>query len=248
MKSTKARIAIVVSVISIIVILLCVALMFKNASKDNTPVDIGNNDQNGKTVLPGDDEKIYNSISGESTDSVKLFPDITHEQVKTMLGSVSLPSSFCWYYDNTIYSSKKSISTSGILKMEGSDYRIEIYSNKNVLNKTVISEGDGVTIQNNIDGTVSEFSKNSFDMFSEAGVPDISMFLSDDGFDFDYTLIDSEFGSLIFASFTSEKDGYSQKQEYYISLDYGIVVRADCYENDRIIYSLTTKALYELET
>ena len=43
--------------------------------------------------------------------------------------------------------------------------------------------------------------------------------------------------------FTSKDGDYSQLQKYTLSLDFGIVTEAYCYENDVLIYELTTNAL-----
>jgi hypothetical protein len=198
-------------------------------------------------VLPGDEEKIYQSISGIPTDSVTLIPDITHQQVKELMSHLTVPDAFCWYYSHTLYSSKKSSTSSGILKMDEGSYRIESYTPDGVLTKTIVGEGDSISVSNNLYSTVSEFPSSTTSVFVEAGVPDIQRFISDDGLDFEYTLVNSDYGTLIFAEFVSDKNGYVQRQEYYISLDYGIVIKADCYENNNIIYALTTTALYELE-
>lgn len=247
LKINKTVISIAICIVSLIVIALSLCFFAFNRQHDGLNKNSENNFNTNKTVLPGDEEKIYQSISGVSNDSVKLVPDITHEQVKEMLNTLSPPSSFCWYYTHTLYSSKKSNTTTGILKIDGGNYRIETYNTDGFLMKSIIGEGDGISVLNNTYGTVSEFSSESTSVFIEAGVPDIEKFASDSGTDFDYTLVNSIYGTLLFARFESEINGYSQTEEYYISLDYGIVIKADCFENGNVIYSLATTALYELE-
>lgn len=247
LKIDKTVISVAICIVSLIVIALSLCFFAFNRQHDGLNKNSENNFNTNKTVLPGDEEKIYQSISGVSNDSVKLVPDITHEQVKEMLNTLSPPSSFCWYYTHTLYSSKKSNTTTGILKIDGGNYRIETYNTDGFLMKSIIGEGDGISVLNNTYGTVSEFSSESTSVFIEAGVPDIEKFASDSGTDFEYTLVNSIYGTLLFAHFESEINGYSQTEEYYISLDYGIVIKADCFENGNVIYSLATTALYELE-
>ena len=247
MKITKTGISVLICAISLIIIIpLLVFLYFFNADSEAGLPNIKNESSEDKTVIPGDDDKIYDSIRGNVHDTVGIIPDINHDTVKEMLANVKAPDAFCWYYDSTVYSSKKSSTASGILKLDSNNYKIELYSADGTLSKTVIGESESVTVQNNIHGTLSEFAAESADMFAEAGVPDISMFSNDTGTDFEYSLVTSEYGTLLYAEFETAKDGYSQSEQYYISLDYGIVIRADCYENENIVYSLSTTALYEL--
>ncbi len=247
MKITKTGISVLICAISLVIIIpLLMFLFFFNSESETGLTNIKNESSEDKTVLPGDDEKIYESIRGNVHDTVNIVPGITHDTVKEMLSTLEVPNAFCWYYDSTVYSSKKSSTVSGILKLDNENYRIELYSADGTLSKTIIGESESVTVQNNIHGTLSEFNSESTDMFSEAGVPDVSMFSTDAGTGFEYTLVTSEYGTLLYAEFETAKDGYSQSEQYYISLDYGIVIRADCYENDNIVYSLSTTALYEL--
>ncbi len=44
-------------------------------------------------------------------------------------------------------------------------------------------------------------------------------------------------------NFISHIGSYVQLQVYNINLDYGAVVSAKCYENDKLIYSLTTNSI-----
>ena len=247
MKINKTSIPLIICIVSLIIITVFLSFLAFNRNSEITPNNVEKDFNTNKTVLPGDEEKIYQSIAGIPDSSVKLVPDITHGQVKEMLKSLSPPQSFCWYYTHTLYSSKKSNTTSGILKIDNRDYRVEIYNTDGTLIKNIVGENDSISVQNNIYETISEFSYDSTTVFIEAGVPDIEKFASDSGTDFEYTLVNSIYGTLLFARFNSEKNGYTQTEEYYISLDYGIVIKADCFENGNVIYSLSTTALYELE-
>lgn len=207
----------------------------------------GSSDKNdiSHTVLPGDGDVIYESLHDAPRESVCLFPDVTHETVKELIANVDSPSSYCWYYTSTLYSSRKDMSRHGILIRNDGKYKIEQYDANNRLVRTVTLENGSLTVD--ADGSRSEFSPEQTSLFAEAGVPDANTFLTSSGEEFNYTLVESDYGTLLYAEFVSAKDGYEQTETYYISLDYGIVVRADCYENGTLIYSLETNALYELE-
>lgn len=198
-----------------------------------------------KNVLPGDDEKIIASLNGEKIEGITVFPEISHDKVKLLLKDVSLRESFCWYFKSTLYSSKKSVTEHGTVKFDSGNYRIELFDAAMSLKKTIIQENDVVFVRTDTES--SEFSAMFTNVFNEAGVPGVSDFVSSGEQDYVFTLIESDYGTLLFAEFINSKNEYSIKEQYYISLDFGIVVRADCYENERLVYSLETTALYELD-
>ncbi len=221
------------------------SITFENREKENV------SDLPDKIQLPGNNNKIYSSLNHEIFEDTHVYPSVSHENVKQLLRALETPSVYYWYYNSSIISSAKVRTTSGIMKYNNGNYMIENYSgdtNGN-LEKTVIEENGVVSVQtyNNSQTSISEFDSETTNAFIEAGVPDISAFINSDGENFRYTLHDSEYGKLLYAEFTSEKDGYSQEQHYYISLDFGIVIKAECYENGTLIYALNTLTLYELE-
>ena len=173
-----------------------------------------------------------------------VFPDISSDQVKVLLENVNVPESYAWYFRSTLHSARSSVSENGIMLFSDDSYKLELFDENSNLKKTVVQEGGNVSVA--IGDNNAEFA-SSADAFEEAGVPSLSDFMSSELNDFNFSLVESNIGSLLYAEFVSTKGKYSQSEQYYISLDYGIVVRADCYENGTKIYSLETTALYELE-
>lgn len=235
--------------LSVVILIIAVSLFVffrnKNDFLGKTDKD-GNSETISKVVLPGDDEKIFSSLNGESIPSVAVFPDIPAKRVKELLSAVKTPESFCWYYTHTLNSSRISQKEFGIARFDVDTYKIEVYDNSSQLKKTVLEDNGTVVI--NTDGNSKEFVSFFTDPFKEAGVPSLSDFLKTDTLNMTYSLVESEYGSLIYAQFVSTKGPYMQTEQYYISLDYGIVVRADCYENGILVYHLETNALYEVES
>ena len=219
---------------------LLILILFSSCTNRREPErkDPQTDSSESHTVLPGDGNILYDSLHDTPTESVRVFPDITHARVKELLSSVVPPERYCWYYTSVLYSSVKSLSRTGILIFDSGDYKAEVYDDNNRLYKSVsLRDGALYTEQN---GAEKELPAGKSSVFSEAGIPELSSFLSDSGEDFSYTLSESDYGTLLYAVFSVEKGSYSQKQEYYISLDYGLVVRVDCYENDSLIYHLET--------
>lgn len=205
----------------------------------------------GKIQLPGNDAKIYASLDDDVAGDSHLYPEISHDNVKSLLTSITTPDVYYWYFNSTILSSANEYSTNGILKFNNGNYMIESYmsGSDGKLLKSVIEEDGIVTIQthNYSRTSTAEFNSESTNAFIEAGVPELALFLNDSGDDFKYSMHDSEYGKILYAEFISQKDGYSQEQRYYISLDFGIVIKAECYENGHLVYALNTITLYELE-
>lgn len=213
--------------------------------------DSDNDDDNpihSDVVLPGDENSIYNTLHGKVSDSVYVYPSLEHDNVKNMLSSVVPPENFSWYFTSELCSTSDKLSKHGILFYSSGEYRIELYDSNDKLLQVVLTENGKIYCE--LDGKRSELSvaDGENDVFVEAGMVSLNTFLNDTVDEFDYTLVESDYGTLLYAAFSSTKESYSQLQEYYISLDYGVVVRADCYENDMLIYHLETNAIYELET
>lgn len=244
MKKNNLYIVLALAVFIIAIILFVISRSY-NATFENNDEQSGQ-DVISKVVLPGDDEKIFSSLNGQPDSSVIVIPDIPTERVKELLSAIKTPESFCWYYTHELNSSKNSLKESGIARFDIDTYKIEIYDRSSSLKKTVIEDNGIVSVSVNTGS--KEFVSLFTDAFKEAGVPSLSDFLGSESLNMQYSLVESEYGSLLYAEFVSAKDGYSQTEQYYISLDYGIVVRADCYENGKKIYHLETTALYEVES
>lgn len=131
--------------------------------------------------------------------------------VKELISDVEMPESYYWYFKSTIYSSKKSRSYEGIMKFDKGNYRIELYSDSGDLEKTVIEDSGIISVQTySGNANIAEFSASSTTVFAEAGVPSASAFIESDGEIYSYSLIESEYGTLLYAEFESKKDNFSQ--------------------------------------
>ncbi len=234
--------------IIVFIVLLFTAVSYFYFFHDNNSIN-GQNFENNKidTDETIDDDIIHETIKEHPSDSYQIYPKITHENVKELLSKVQTPDNFCWYFRSSLYSDIGILSENGILLADGDNYKIEIYSKDNILDRSIIKEGNYVSVSTEANKYEPQtYSSTEFSLFSEAGVPDPSTFLENISDQFTYSITDSEYGSLIYCSFQQALGSYSQKEEYYISLEYGIVIKASCYENEKLIYSLETTALYEL--
>lgn len=240
-KRTHAR-GILSAFLSAATLFSCVSCSFGRRSErdDNkkTPID-------SDTVLSGDGDSVYGSLRSETDESIYVYPTLSHDKVKEMLRAIVPPTRYSWYYTTELYSSTDSLSRKGIFSYVDGNMRVELYDKDDRLLKTVLTEEGVLYSESGEKRTELSTDHNSF--FVEAGMVSIDTFLNDTGDDFAYRLLDSDYGTVLFASFFSEKGTYSQRQEYSVSLDYGVVLSADCYENEALIYHLETNALYELD-
>ena len=83
LKINKTVISIAICIVSLIVIALSLCFFAFNRQHDGLNKNSENNFNTNKTVLPGDEEKIYQSISGVSNDSVKFFNDTATTEIYT---------------------------------------------------------------------------------------------------------------------------------------------------------------------
>ncbi len=237
--------------VTVIVLILLFAFIYITFNGTGSIPGNNDNDSTGKTVLPGDDGKIYASLHSEDSDTVSVYPEISKEDVTALLTAAkNQQSSYVWYYKSSLFSRDTSSSEYGIFRYSDNTYIVDIFGSDNSLLRTVTDNGTVILVQRyeaGIRDTQKSFSSNNTTIFDEIGVPEIDSFLNSGDIDFSYSLVDSNYGKLLYAQFTSTSGDYVQSQEYYISLDYGIVVRADCFENNSLIYSLETVSLYLLE-
>ena len=204
------------------------------------------------TVLPGDEGKIYDSLkSGKNEyDNITVYPMVSFDNVKNLILDIRPKDSFYWNYKYTIYSGRKSLSQIGVLSFSDNVYNLKKYSSGNILVKSVTQNEKNTTVKTYTKGVENEktFSGNTHSIFAEAGVPVVETFLDvADKENYTFTLADSDFGKLLLVTFKNTKGELSIIENYYISLDYGLVVRTESYENGVLVYLLETTLLSESE-
>ena len=145
-----------------------------------------------KTVLPGDDGKIYASLHDKEQSSVAVYPEISNEQVIALLNeATNQQSDYTWYYKSTLISRDRSLSENGILKSSDNTYRVDIFDGNNTLQKTVEVNDAVMSVQLfNVASGQSEkdFSSESASIFEEIGVPEIYDFINSEDKDFSFSL------------------------------------------------------------
>lgn len=136
--------------------------------------------------------------------------------------------------------------------------KISVNRRKGLYSATVMDLASGIvkTIQekNNVISVLPEgkeenwyeLPKGEFDISDECGfILTVENFINSQSLleQASFSLSKGNFGSEITIVFDSVIDGYTQKEQYTVSLDFGVVISAECYENDTLVYSMSTNNL-----
>ena len=172
------------------------------------------------------------------------------EAVKEILNNLVPAKKYSHDFQYKLISGKKSLSKR-ITVVEENEVSCAYFvsGDGTTVNKQVI-EVNGKTITNTVLGqslrTEEAVSGNiSFEEQIGAVITHKDFLSLADDPEFSFSLASSDDGMLLVVYFSSVIDDYAQQQTYILNLDYGIVTEAQCYENDKLIYELTTNSISE---
>ena len=100
---------------------------FNKKDKNDTP------DIPGKVQLPGDNEKIYASLESEKNEDSHVYPDISHETVKELLGALEKK--------EDILDLVSQPESDGINVVIGSESSVKVMNNSALVFKPVVRDG-----------------------------------------------------------------------------------------------------------
>ena len=113
--------------------------------------------------------------------------------------------------------------------------------------KQIVSDSENTTINTLVNGNIktTSYPNGKFDFSAETGaiITHEAFFEAADDPQYSFKIEADDLGTVMLIEFTSVMENYSQRQEYTLSLDYGVVTEARCYENGSLIYELTTNSL-----
>ncbi len=176
-----------------------------------------------------------------------LKAEMTPESVRTMLAALTPRESYAHDLEYTVYSGGIGSSRRAVLFMS-QDARLAYYVSSGAGAYKQIFEKNGTTKISMLKGTAvhtNTYPTGDFDFAGEIGAilthEDFLKTAGDDGYT--YSLVSGDEGTLMLITFTSQNGTYTQTQTYKLNLDFGIVTEAQCYENGRLIYTLSTNHL-----
>ncbi len=204
-------------------------------------------------VLPYDDGSIYNALSeGKSSDTVSVVSELSRERVEEMLREVTTSETYYQELNVTVYDGDgKSLATKATVSRQEENYDVSLYSSGGVRYKRITEDGDSVQIyvyDSKGKESKTTLSKGGFDIQSDTGIimTHDRFFSENSSFgenESEFSVAYSDFGTVLMFEFRTMLDNYSQTERYWLSLDYGVVIRAECYEEDTLVYLLETIAL-----
>ena len=187
---------------------------------------------------------------GTATDGFTVIKaEMTPESVRTMLRALTPKKTYAHDLEYTVYSGNVGSSRHVVLYRLKDAY-LAYYVSPGAGAYKQVFEKDGTTsvsVRRGKETHTASYPTGDIDFAGDIGVilthEDFLKTAGDDGYT--YSLISSDDGTLMLITFTSQSGAYTQTQTYKLNLDYGIVTEAWCYENDKLIYALSTGRLAE---
>lgn len=193
------------------------------------------------TVINAEDEAIYNSLSAAGSQKEYHFSAITTENAVSAIKMIETADSFYAVFTAESFSGSRTVSTKTKVWKNADRYRTESQGN---MNKTCICDGKNVKITNDERATSAIYPvSGSFNYSEEIGVADIGYILENaqskiTSARFARTAGIQTSGNIIYAEFYDEKTDC--REEFYISVDYGVILTAQSFIGDELVYRLTT--------
>ena len=191
-------------------------------------------------------------ISSE-VDAEFSYPAITPEKLSVLLDSVEPYDNFYWECTSKLIANNNKRIKKCKLRISGDKYNVEILDENDLTVRKCISDGYSTVIKSSFEnGTPKSriYKHGLFDYYSDASVISFEYFknfnFTSDGMEIFH--IEKDGFNLISINHSYERNGIVVKNNYLVSLDYGVVLFAECFENDELIYSLETKSINSISS
>ncbi len=201
----------------------------------------------------GDGYEIFEHLSdAKSSDSVKNYPELSIDNLSEMLSSLEPYENFYWESISEVFSSTGKSSKECKLRVSGNKYNLELLDENGNTVKKIICDGNKTVVTDMLSYNESKtvYNQGLTDYFSDASIISLDYFRQNNFTDenCEIHLIEKEAFNLVSLVHSYERSGVSVKNNYMISLDYGVVLFAECYENDVMTYRLFTNSVYPLSS
>lgn len=219
--------------IAILAVLAAVFFLYHRAATDDEPSD--------GVVIDEKDKAIYNSLNAVSDQKEYHFSSITAQNAIEAIKMIQTAEKFYAVFTAEIFDGAESFATTTKVWKNNEKYRTETQGS---VNKTYICDGERVKITNDDRFTSKIYpASEAFTFSEEIGVADINYILENAQNEivsvrFARTAGIQTGGNIIYAEFFDSDTEY--REEFYISIDYGILLSAQTFMGDELIYRLTT--------
>ena len=198
---------------------------------------------------PEKNNEVVNSIIYKNNDEFFITAsDITYENARLLLKNISPSDNYIHEITVEYYNDGKSYYGEKIKVVRNKGlYSANIYNSNSKIIKSIKEKETSFVVSYNDDSkNNAEFPKGTFNISDEC-----SFILNADNFltgsfslnEASFSVSNGAYGGEITIVFDNVLDGYIQKEKYVISLDFGVVISAECYENDELIYKMKTKSI-----
>ncbi len=206
-------------------------------------------DEKNETVNSGN--KVFDYLSDSfPKEQANLYPTISAENLNVILNSLETRQSFYWESVSEMYSGENVVTRYCKSRISGDKYNVEILDNSDNIIKKIVCNGIQTVVAKYSDGIadIGAYSQGIFDFFSDASLISVDYFKNTDfsNGNCEIKLIQNEQYNLVSISYDYDRNGISVKNNYSLSLDYGVVLFAESYENDVLVFKQTTKAVNPL--
>ena len=205
----------------------------------------------------GEEQALDGNNSGYATnflDNSSLNKDytvysakLTPESVKKLLSELEPAKQYSHDLQYSVISRKSTLTRRAFVMKKDDIHRAFYISADGNIEKQMIRNDSFTSVNTLQNGKLQStvYSNGDIDFAAQTGV----ILTHEDFFDaadepgYTFEVKSDDIGTVMLIEFTSTVGEYSQLQKYTLSLDYGIVTEASCYENGELIYSLTTNSL-----
>ena len=204
----------------------------------------GKEEPEAPEVIPGDDGKIYDALSGNIPEGWSVFADIPEDELETLLEQTEAPKEYT--LKNKIIRTSGGVSDeySNTIWVSGDSYRIQSYRDGKPF-VIIVCDGERVSVTD-IDGAEESTRtfplSETFTMEAQAGMPSVGDYLSDETLENkSVTLVRSPSSNVYLL--TGEYTGLGLTVSVYISLEYGLILRSETVSGDETVYTCLTTYL-----
>lgn len=194
--------------------------------------------------ISGDDPVLQSTAPGYES----LKPEVTTENVRQVLSDIPRPEHLQWEMTTTLVSGENTLIRKGICRYREDLFRVELYDESGGALLLCAGGPDGVTLR---DERYSGFTQLAYaDQTSpEAllGMAPLSFLTTADaGTVSDAKLVEYGDGWAVYAEFTFEE--LSQTERYWVSLEYGVVLKAETLHGGEVVYLAETTLIEKTES
>ncbi len=200
----------------------------------------------------GDGYEIFKYISDASSVAESIYPEISLENLSDTLISLEAYDNFYWESTAKVYSDFGSSSKTCRSRISGNRYNIELLdADGNTLKKYISDGKKSIVSKYNGNNVVSSvYTSGLMDFYSDSGIISVSD-ISNTDFDkssCEIRRIEKDGFNLISIVYSYNRNDVTVKNNVLLSLDYGVVLFAEIHENNKLVYTLDTKTIYQLES